>query len=164
MLLRRRLLLRRPPSPNDPGGLRPLFRRPKEKERRTASPLSFPRAACASIRALSFRVVAILRPSSILRPRTPLLFPPLFSLPTSRQRAPRTRYSVFPSSSSSVKYRRFPNRHRSYRATRPSRYRSRTDSSLQPFARAISHPVRTDLHRATEDRIEALLKREGEKR
>lgn len=51
-----------------------------------------------------------------------------------------------------------------YRATRSSRYRSRTDSSLQPFVRAISHPVRTDLHRATEDRIETPLKREGEKR
>lgn len=53
---------------------------------------------------LSFRVVAILRPSSILRPRTPLLFPPLFSLPTSR-RAPSTHSAwTFPSSSS-AKYR-----------------------------------------------------------
>lgn len=48
----------------------------------------------------------------------------------------------FPSSSSSAKYRWFPNRRRSYRATHPNRYRSRTDSSLQPFVHAISHPVR----------------------
>lgn len=76
---------------------------PSERERereREGEPsflsLSLPHAACASIRALSFRVVAILRPSSILRPRTPLLFPPLFSLPTSRQRAPRARHCVLP--------------------------------------------------------------------
>lgn len=76
------------------------------------------------------------------------------------------RHRIFPSSSSSAQISPVSESPTPfvYRATRPSRYRSRTDSSLQPFVHAISHPVRTDLHRATEDRIiETPLKRKGEK-
>lgn len=159
--LHRRLLLHRP-------SVRIVRPRRSPSPAKRERPILLPSSRRASIRALSFRVVAILRPSSILRPRTPLLFPPLFSLPTCRlsPRAPVVSDLPVFFASPETPNLLFRIVHRSVIGRlAPSRYRSRTDSRLCGLSSTISHPVRTDLHRAAEDRIEsAPLKRKGDKR